>query len=203
MRAACCGAMSARSWITILPLVVSITIAFFLSRLAGSDCASAGAAKASAARKASRRIMETPDGSGDGNSPGRGLAQTRDNFYEGKWLRPFDMPAVIFTLTRPSGSCLLFRELGFQEGCNGGRHEGRHVAAHASDLTHQCGGDRADRHRGRDEDGMDVGRHRLVHAGDLHLVVEIGAVAQAPDHEGRPPFSASATVRLSEGMGSR
>src|SRR5215469_12661710 len=63
MRSACLGARSVRSWITIRPLVVSITIAFFLSRLAGSDCANAGTAKANAATKANRRIMETPDGS--------------------------------------------------------------------------------------------------------------------------------------------
>src|SRR5437868_12204239 len=70
MRSACFGARSARSWITMRPLVVSITIAFFLSRLAGSDCASAGTAKASAARKAMRRIMETPDDAGM-ETPGR------------------------------------------------------------------------------------------------------------------------------------
>src|SRR6201993_5227361 len=77
MRSACLGARSVRSWITIRPLVVSITITFFLSRLAGSDCANAGTAKASAARKANRRIMETPDGFlRDEDSPGRdGLSQ--------------------------------------------------------------------------------------------------------------------------------
>ena len=38
----------------------------------------------------------------------------------------------------------------------------------------------------RNEDGLDVGRHGLVHSGHLHLIVEIGAVAQAADQEGRP-----------------
>ena len=43
MRSACPGAMSVRSLITMRPLVVSITIAFALSRLAGSGWAIAGA----------------------------------------------------------------------------------------------------------------------------------------------------------------
>ena len=44
MRSACWGARSVRSLITMRPLVVSITIAFALSRLAGSGWAIAGAA---------------------------------------------------------------------------------------------------------------------------------------------------------------
>src|SRR5258708_13112281 len=43
------------------PLVVSITIAFCLSRFAGSGCAIAGAAQISAATNAKIRIMKTPD----------------------------------------------------------------------------------------------------------------------------------------------
>ena len=31
---------------------------------------------------------------------------------------------------------------------------------------------------------MHLRRHGLVHAGDLHLVIEVGAVAQAADHDG-------------------
>src|SRR5271168_789408 len=60
MRSACWGAMSVRNLMMIRPFVVSITMAFFLSRLAGSGCAIAGAIKASVARTARIRIMETP-----------------------------------------------------------------------------------------------------------------------------------------------
>ena len=59
----------------------------------------------------------------------------------------------------------------------------RNVAAHACDLSHECGGDRAYPGRGRQEHGLDVGRHRLVHSGHLHFIVEIGAVAQAADEQ--------------------
>ena len=38
--------------------------------------------------------------------------------------------------------------------------------------------------RGRQEYRVHLRRHGLVHAGDLHLVVEVGAVAQAADHDG-------------------
>ena len=31
---------------------------------------------------------------------------------------------------------------------------------------------------------MDLRRHLFIHAGDLHLVIEIGAVTQATDHDG-------------------
>src|SRR3978361_1355709 len=60
MRSACSGATSVRSLITMRPLVVSITIAFALSRLAGSGWAIAGAAQISAASTARIRIMKTP-----------------------------------------------------------------------------------------------------------------------------------------------
>src|SRR6478735_5400509 len=43
------------------PLLVSITIAFALSRLAGSGWATAGSAQTSAAKRARMRIMKTPD----------------------------------------------------------------------------------------------------------------------------------------------
>jgi hypothetical protein len=60
MRSACFGAMSVRSLITMRPLAVSITIAFALSRLAGSGWAMAGTAQTSAATSARIRIMKTP-----------------------------------------------------------------------------------------------------------------------------------------------
>src|SRR5690242_14109753 len=44
------------------PLVVSMTSALFLSRLAGKDCDNAGAASTRAARKANKRIMLSPRG---------------------------------------------------------------------------------------------------------------------------------------------
>ena len=43
------------------------------------------------------------------------------------------------------------REFLLQARDNRCRHEGRNVAAHAGDLPHQSGGDRADRRRGRQE----------------------------------------------------
>jgi xanthine dehydrogenase molybdopterin-binding subunit B len=46
---------------TIRPLVVSMTIAFCLSRAAGSGCAIAGAAQINAARTARIRIMKAPE----------------------------------------------------------------------------------------------------------------------------------------------
>src|SRR5216684_3054750 len=76
-------------------------------------------------------------------------------------------------------------EFGLEAGCDRRRHERRDVAAHGCDLAHQCGGDRADRRRGRNEHGMHVRRHGFVHAGDLHLEIEVGTVAQATDHDGR------------------
>src|SRR5450432_3366276 len=61
MRSACFGARSVRSLITMRPLVVSMTIAFGLSRLGGKGCwASAGTANRTATMKARARIMETP-----------------------------------------------------------------------------------------------------------------------------------------------
>ena len=75
-------------------------------------------------------------------------------------------------------------EFGLEAGGDRRRHEGGDVAAHGRDLAHQCGGDRADRDRGRQEHRLHLRRHGLVHARDLHLVVEVGAVAQAADHDG-------------------
>src|SRR5437868_12915261 len=67
MRAACPGARSARSAMTMRPLLLSITIALALSRLAGSGWASAGAATNSAAMRARIRIMETPQADEQGS----------------------------------------------------------------------------------------------------------------------------------------
>src|SRR3954468_17802162 len=102
MRSACWGARSVRSLTTMRPLVVSMTMAFALSRLAGSGWASAGAAHTSAARRLRIRIMKTP------------------------------------RVSRLAG------EYAFQARRHGSGNEGGDVAAHRSDLTHQCGGDRAD-----------------------------------------------------------
>ena len=76
-------------------------------------------------------------------------------------------------------------EFRFQPCHHGGRHEGADVAAHLGDLAHQSGGDRAHRGARGQEDGLDRRRHRAVHPGHLHFVVEIGGVAQAADQQGR------------------
>ena len=65
------------------------------------------------------------------------------------------------------------------------------------DLAHQCGGDRANAGRSRNEHRMHVGGHSLVHAGDLHFIVEIGAIAQAPNQIVAPALCAATTVRSS------
>src|SRR6185437_14110152 len=143
--------MSGLSLMTMRPFVVSITIALFLSRPAGSDWAIAGAAQMSAARKARTRIMKTPDQMR--KKPGRKRGSTG--------------------------------EFGLEGFGNLRRHKCRDVAAHAGDLAYQCGSDRANGRRGRDEDRVHLGGHGLVHARDLHLVVEVGTVAQATDHDDR------------------
>src|SRR3954471_2923060 len=148
MRSACFGARSARSAMTMRPLVLSITIALALSRLAGSGWASAGATPNNAAIRARTRIMKTP-------------------------------------LADELGSLMAWSgELGLQGFGDGRRHEGGNIAAHAGDLAHQCGSDRADGDGSRQEHRMHLRRHGLVHAGDLHLVIEVGAVTQAPNHDG-------------------
>src|SRR5579883_2744770 len=75
---------------------------------------------------------------------------------------------------------------------NGG-HKGRHVASHAGNLPHQSGADGTHRWRRRQEHGQHVGRHRGVHPGELHLVVEVGAIAQATT----PQVSSSIAMRSS------
>src|SRR5205085_5687760 len=162
MRSACWGARSLRSLKTIRPLVVSTTIAFCLSRPAGSGCAIAGAAQISATMKTRAWIMKTPD-------------MNVDDVWSS------DLPA---NTGSHSAECALAREFGFQASGHRGRHERRNVPAHASDLAHQCGGDRAGTHGSRDEHRMHVRRHGLVHAGNLHLIIEVRAIAQAANHDG-------------------
>src|SRR5215468_10550994 len=135
MRSACWGARSVRSLITMRPLVVSMTIAFGLSRLAGSGCcANAGTANRNATMKARARIMETP-----------GQMNERKVGAKGASAGKFALEA----------------------GGHRGRHKGGSVAAHGGDLTDQCGRDRADEARGREEHGLHVRHHGLVHAGKL------------------------------------
>ena len=93
---------------------------------------------------------------------------------------------------RQGGSCRL-PESGFQLCANFFfsraatccRHEGRDVAAHAGNLPDQGGGDRANRGRGGQEYRLHFGRHRGIHAGHLHFVIEIGGVAHAAHQDGR------------------
>src|SRR5579883_1797293 len=81
---------------------------------------------------------------------------------------------------------------------NGG-HKGRHVASHAGNLPHQSGADGTHRWRRRQEHGQHVGRHRGVHPGELHLVVEVGAIAQAADHESGADPASSRNRKIVEG----
>src|SRR4051794_1977427 len=118
---------------TTRPLVVSMTMALALSRPAGSDWASAGAAQMIAANKARTRIIRE--------------LRSRESRLAG--------------------------ESGFEICDNQRRNESRVVAAHLGDLTDQRGGDRADAGRGRNEHCVHVGGHGFVHAGELHLVIEI------------------------------
>src|SRR3954467_1730214 len=155
MRSACCGARSGRSLMMIRPLVVSITTELALSRPAGSGAELAGAWAAGACAKA-------------------GAAKT--SAAATATMRIMDTPDQVMP-----GST---GELGLQASSDHGRDEGRDVAAHRCDLPDQCGGDRADADRSRKKYRFDVGRHGLVHAGNLHLVIEIGAVAQSADHDG-------------------
>ena len=58
-------------------------------------------------------------------------------------------------------------------------------AAHAGDLAHQGGGDRANLRRRR-QHRLHARRHYGIHAGHLHFIVEVGGIAHAPDQNGRP-----------------
>ena len=54
--------------------------------------------------------------------------------------------------------------------------------------------------RRRQENGLHLRRHGRVHAGHLHLVVEVGGVAQPADQQRRACLRAAATTRLSKVM---
>src|SRR3954465_2729698 len=161
MRSACWGARSLRSLMTMRPLVVSITIALDLSRLAGSGCAIAGLTQISAAMSARARIMETPDR----------VMGSRRQPRNARFLN------MIFSENVSTFPDHALAEFGLEALGDRRWHEGRDVPAHTRDLAHQCGRDRADGGRGRNEHRMHVRRHGLVHARDLHFVVEIGAIA--------------------------
>src|SRR3979411_2435801 len=125
------------------PLVVSMTIAFCLSRLAGSGWAMAGAAQISAMTKARVRIMKTP----------HGMLEERCVWIE----RPIQAKTWF-------KKCVLSAEFGLETGPDRWRHERRHVAAHGRDLAHQCGADRAGGDRRRNEHRLHFRRHGFVHA---------------------------------------
>src|SRR5665213_953491 len=175
MRSACLGAISVRNLMTMRPLVVSMTIAFCLSRLAGSGWASAGATQTSAARTARIRIMRTSGRLKDDSLVWRLLV--RGWLVRGLGL--IAKPVAVVTDANARSGEFVFQAAGDRR-----RHERGDVAAHRRDLAYQCGGDRANRNRGRNEDGVHLRRHGLVHAGDLHFIIEVGAVAQAANHDG-------------------
>ena len=65
-----------------------------------------------------------------------------------------------------------------------GGTKGTNISAHGSDLPDECGGNGAHRRACRQEYGLQVRRHGLVHPGHLHFIVEIGAIAQTAYHDG-------------------
>ena len=65
------------------------------------------------------------------------------------------------------------------------RHERRDVAAHRGDLADKRGGDVARAGAAGRKTVLDVRRHRAVHPGHLHLVVEVGGVAEPADDDPR------------------
>src|SRR4029077_4793275 len=70
--------------------------------------------------------------------------------------------------------------------CHSHWNEARYVAAHGSDLAHQCGGDRADRRRRRQKDRLYRRGHDGVHARHFHLIIEIRRAAQPSAKKSRP-----------------
>src|SRR5687768_16545471 len=78
-------------------------------------------------------------------------------------------------------------------------HEGRDVAAHRGDLADKRGGDVAGPRGRRNENRLQPGRHRAVCAGHLHLVVEVGAVAQPADQDRRIDLSREVDIEVVEG----
>lgn len=91
------------------------------------------------------------------------------------------------------------REFGFERAGDCDRHKGTNVAAHRGYLADQCGGNRAHRRARGQEDCLQLRSHRLVHAGHLHLVVEIGAVTQATDHDGCAVLAGRVNHQTGEG----
>src|SRR3989337_2149905 len=63
------------------------------------------------------------------------------------------------------------------------RDEGRTIAAHGGNLANETCRDMPRLRRGGQKHRLDLRRKGLVHAGHLHLVVEIAGVAQAPDDD--------------------
>src|SRR5262245_39580167 len=59
------------------------------------------------------------------------------------------------------------------------RHERADIATHGGDLPDERGGDVARGRRCRQEYRLHVRRHRAIHPGHLHLIIEIGGIAEA------------------------
>ncbi len=81
------------------------------------------------------------------------------------------------------------------------RDEGPDVAAHLRDLADKRGGDVARFRARRQENGLQPRRHRAVHPRHLHLVVEVGAVAQPADQDRRPDLAREVDDEVVEGAG--
>ena len=64
-------------------------------------------------------------------------------------------------------------------------HKGGNIAAHARYLAHQGGSDRANLRRRRQKHGLYGGRHGGIHAGHLHLVIEVTRIAQTANEDSR------------------
>ncbi len=77
----------------------------------------------------------------------------------------------------------------FQLAGHGRRDERRDVAAHGCDLANKGRRDVTCARAGGQEDRLDVWRHRSVHAGHLHLVVEVRAVPQTSDDKAGAMFA--------------
>ena len=69
------------------------------------------------------------------------------------------------------------------------------------DLPDKRGGDVAGLRARRQENRLQPGRHRAVHAGHLHLVVEVGAVAQPADQDRRADLAREIDDQIVEGAG--
>ena len=80
---------------------------------------------------------------------------------------------------------LALRGLRFEALRHGRRHEIRYRPAHQGDLAHERTRDMPHVRARRQEHRLDVGSHAAVHARHLHLIVEVGAIAQAPHDDRR------------------